>query len=122
MPAVDAARCARILRCVADTGGELRVAFNYRYAPVAARVRELLRAGEVGTVASVHFEWLLNTSQAPTTSAAGTASNATRAGCWCTSRRTTSAWSLLAGDQAADRVRARRAKVLRQGERRGSGG
>ena len=60
--AVDAARCARVLRCVADTGGELRVAFNYRYAPVAARVRELLRAGEVGTVASVHFEWLLNTS------------------------------------------------------------
>jgi predicted dehydrogenase len=59
---VDAPRCARILRCVADTGGELRVAFNYRYAPVASRVHELLRRERaIGAVTSVHFEWLLNT-------------------------------------------------------------
>jgi predicted dehydrogenase len=59
---IDAPRCARILRCVADTGGELRVAFNYRYAPVAGKVHELLRGGAIGAVTSVHFEWLLNTS------------------------------------------------------------
>ena len=37
------------------------MAFNYRYAPRNSRVKELLLAGEIGEVFSVHFEWLLNT-------------------------------------------------------------
>jgi predicted dehydrogenase len=61
---IDAPRCERLLRAVgaaADRGaGSLSVAFNYRYNPVHERVRELLAAGAVGTVGSVHFEWLLD--------------------------------------------------------------
>ncbi|MFJ4336351.1 MULTISPECIES: Gfo/Idh/MocA family oxidoreductase [unclassified Streptomyces] len=56
----DAARCRTILRTVEATGGDLAVAFNYRYNPVHARVRELLAEGAVGEVLSVHFEWLLD--------------------------------------------------------------
>ncbi|MGW0817431.1 Gfo/Idh/MocA family protein [Streptomyces viridiviolaceus] len=56
----DATRCRTILSTVDATGGELAVAFNYRYNPVHARVRELLADGTVGEVLSVHFEWLLD--------------------------------------------------------------
>jgi predicted dehydrogenase len=57
---VDAPRCQRILDTVRDTGGDLTVTFNYRYNPVHERVREVIAAGEIGEVGSVHFEWLLD--------------------------------------------------------------
>ncbi len=50
-----------VLAAVARTGRTLRVGFNYRYAPRHSRVRELLIAGTIGKVTSVHFEWLLDT-------------------------------------------------------------
>ncbi|WP_407562256.1 Gfo/Idh/MocA family oxidoreductase [Streptomyces sp. 184] len=56
----DAARCRRILRTVEATGGELAVAFNYRFNPVHEEVRRQLARGAVGEVLSVHFEWLLD--------------------------------------------------------------
>lgn len=59
---VDAPRCLRILSAVERTGRAVRVTFNYRYAPHNTKVFELLRAGAIGEVTSVHFEWLLNTS------------------------------------------------------------
>ena len=58
---VDAARCQAILDCVKRTGRNLRVTFNYRYAPRNSKVRELLADGAIGRVLSVHFEWLLDT-------------------------------------------------------------
>ncbi|MBB4677370.1 Gfo/Idh/MocA family protein [Crossiella cryophila] len=57
----DPARCQRILDAVAATGGEVTVAFNYRYQPVFERLREIIAAGEIGEIGSVHFEWLLDT-------------------------------------------------------------
>lgn len=57
----DAARCQAILDAVKATGRQLRVTFNYRYAPRNGRVKELLQAGAIGQVRSVHFEWLLDT-------------------------------------------------------------
>jgi predicted dehydrogenase len=57
---VDAERCARILTTERETGGRLSVAFNYRYNPVHERVREVLAAGTIGEIGSVHFEWLLD--------------------------------------------------------------
>ncbi|NGN62992.1 Gfo/Idh/MocA family oxidoreductase [Streptomyces sp. A7024] len=57
----DAPRCRRILQTVDDTGGDLAVAFNYRYNPVHAEVHRLLADGAIGDVLSVHFEWLLDT-------------------------------------------------------------
>jgi predicted dehydrogenase len=56
----DAARCRRILAAVERTGRQVSVAFNYRYNPLHEEVKRLLAAGEIGTVGSVHFEWLLD--------------------------------------------------------------
>ncbi|ELY4126952.1 Gfo/Idh/MocA family oxidoreductase [Cronobacter malonaticus] len=58
---IDEARALRILNAIEDTGREVRVTFNYRYAPHHSKVRELLMNGTIGEVFSVHFEWLLNT-------------------------------------------------------------
>jgi predicted dehydrogenase len=56
----DAAKARRILDAVKETGGDLAVAFNYRFNPVHQRVRQLIAAGEIGQVVSVHFEWILD--------------------------------------------------------------
>src|SRR5258706_11906871 len=56
----DAAKARRIMHAVRDTGGDLTVAFNYRFNPVHAKVHELLSGGAIGEVISVHFEWLLD--------------------------------------------------------------
>ncbi|WP_432970813.1 Gfo/Idh/MocA family oxidoreductase [Dactylosporangium sp. CA-233914] len=56
----DAAKARRIMDTVRDTGGDLKVAFNYRFNPVHAKVHELLHDGAIGEVISVHFEWLLD--------------------------------------------------------------
>jgi predicted dehydrogenase len=61
---VDAPRCERILRAARDArargAGSVAVTFNYRYGPVHEKVRELLAAGTIGEIGSVHFEWLLD--------------------------------------------------------------
>lgn len=59
---IDAEKCQTIVDAVKRTGRNLRVAFNYRYAPHNTMVRKLLREGTIGEVYSVHFEWLLDTS------------------------------------------------------------
>ncbi|KAI1771950.1 NAD-binding Rossmann fold oxidoreductase family protein [Hypoxylon cercidicola] len=60
---VDAARCRAIFDAVdRNPGRRVRVTFNYRYAPHNTKVYEILRAGAIGAVTSVHFEWMLNTS------------------------------------------------------------
>ena len=58
---VDAARGQEIVDAVKETGRRVRVAFNYRYAARNARLKELLDEGAIGSVLSVHFEWLLDT-------------------------------------------------------------
>lgn len=58
---VDSQKCLEILNAIRTTGRNLKVAFNYRYAPVRSKVKELLLSGVIGEVKSVHFEWLLNT-------------------------------------------------------------
>jgi predicted dehydrogenase len=56
----DAERCRRILDTVTETGGDLSVAFNYRFNPVHELVHRELRGGAIGEILSVHFEWLLD--------------------------------------------------------------
>lgn len=58
----DAARCRRIIDTVRRTGRNVRVTFNYRYAPVRTQVKDLLMKGTIGDILSVEFQWLLNTS------------------------------------------------------------
>lgn len=57
----DAGKCQQILDTIQRTGRQLRVTFNYRYAPRNSKVKELLMQGVIGEVKSVHFEWLLDT-------------------------------------------------------------
>ena len=58
---VDEEKCQEIIDTVNSTGKQLRVTFNYRYAPHNTKIRELIMDGAIGDVFSVHFEWLLNT-------------------------------------------------------------
>ncbi|TCN37716.1 oxidoreductase family protein [Kribbella orskensis] len=57
---MDPVRCRRILDAAEKASGSVRVAFNYRYNPVHAKVREVLASGAIGEIGSVHFEWLLD--------------------------------------------------------------
>ncbi|WEG13697.1 Gfo/Idh/MocA family oxidoreductase [Pullulanibacillus sp. KACC 23026] len=58
---VDEEKSQAILDTVKRTRRNLRVTFNYRYAPHNTKIRELIANGTIGEVTSVHFEWLLNT-------------------------------------------------------------
>lgn len=59
---IDARHCQEIIDAARGSGGSLRVAFNYRYAPHNTAVRRLIADQVIGKVFSVHFEWLLDTS------------------------------------------------------------
>lgn len=58
---VDAEKCQAIIDAVHRTGKEVRVAFNYRYAPHNTKLRELIMNDVIGQVNSVNFEWALDT-------------------------------------------------------------
>lgn len=58
---VDENKCQDILDAVERTGRQVRVAFNYRYAPHHTKARELIEDGVIGRIISVHFEWMLDT-------------------------------------------------------------
>jgi len=58
----DAQKCQRIIDTQRRTGRKCTVTFNYRYAPPATQVKELLMSGAIGDVLSVEFHWLLDTS------------------------------------------------------------
>ncbi|GJC94880.1 oxidoreductase [Colletotrichum higginsianum] len=57
---IDAPRCRDIFSAVERTGQKVRVTFNYRYAPHNTKIFEIIKSGAIGTVTSVHFEWMLN--------------------------------------------------------------
>lgn len=59
---IDAWMCNDILEAERESGKSVKVTFNLRFSPFAARLKELVRQGAVGKVLSVHFEWLLDTS------------------------------------------------------------
>src|SRR3954468_3460892 len=50
-----------IARAWASSEGQVIVTFNYRYSPRNSRLRELIASGAIGSVTSVHFEWVLDT-------------------------------------------------------------
>lgn len=58
---IDAEKCQAILDTQQRTGRKLTVTFNYRYAPLNSKIKEILQSGAIGDVVSVHFEWLLDT-------------------------------------------------------------
>ena len=58
---IDAESCQRILDAQRSSGRRVAVTFNYRYAPPRMQVKELLLSGAIGSVVSVDFHWLLDT-------------------------------------------------------------
>ncbi len=56
----DAGRISAILAAERDTGHKIAVTFNYRYVPLATKIKEMLLQGVVGQVFSVDFEWMLD--------------------------------------------------------------
>lgn len=58
---IDEVKCQAIFDAIKRTGKNLRVTFNYRYAPHNTKMRELIMNDVIGKVHSVHFEWLLDT-------------------------------------------------------------
>lgn len=59
---IDEDICNAILEAEKRTGRKVTVTFNYRFAPYATRIKELLRQGVVGKILSVDFEYLLDKS------------------------------------------------------------
>ena len=59
---IDEKKAQAILDAQKRTGREVRVSFNYRYAPTNTKIRELIMEDTIGEIYSVHFEWFLNTS------------------------------------------------------------
>ncbi|WP_448059531.1 Gfo/Idh/MocA family protein [Cellulomonas hominis] len=50
-----------IAEAAEETGRSVVVTFNYRYSPRNSALKEVIAAGEIGNVLSVHFEWVLDT-------------------------------------------------------------
>lgn len=59
--AAHADQARQIVDAVAETGRDLVMTFNYRYAPRNSALREVIASGEIGRVLSVHFDWALDT-------------------------------------------------------------
>jgi len=57
----DEIKCQRILDAERKSGKKLIVGFNYRYATLPTRIKELLSEKKVGRITSVDFHWYLNT-------------------------------------------------------------
>ncbi len=58
---IDASKARSIFDTIERTGRSLRVTFNYRYTPLATKVRELLMQGVIGRPLHVNFQWVLDT-------------------------------------------------------------
>ena len=54
-------KCRSILTTQQETGRDVKVTFNYRYAPYKTKIKELLSEGIIGEVHSVEFRWFLDT-------------------------------------------------------------
>lgn len=57
---IDDEKCREILAVEKETGRTVTVTFNYRFQSYVTKAKELLRAGVIGEVYHVDFEWLLD--------------------------------------------------------------
>ena len=56
----DEFKCQQILDAERKTGKKVTVTFNYRYRPLATKIKELLAQKRIGDIISVDFHWYLN--------------------------------------------------------------
>lgn len=59
---IDEEKAQAIFDTIERTGRNLRVTFNYRYTPIATKVREVIQQGVIGNPLHVNFQWVLDTS------------------------------------------------------------
>ena len=58
---INEQKCRAIIDAEKRTGRNVRVTFNYRYAPYKTEIKRLLKEGIVGDIHSVEFRWFLDT-------------------------------------------------------------
>lgn len=58
---VDEEKLQLMIDAVKTTGRQIRVLFNYRYAPHHSKVREVIASGAIGEITTVHMDWILST-------------------------------------------------------------
>ncbi len=58
---IDEDKCKALAEAVKKSNADVTVTFNYRYAPHATKIRELIEAGKIGKVVSVDLNWYLDT-------------------------------------------------------------
>ena len=58
---IDEEKCAEIYKAESLSQGNVKVTFNYRYAPYATKIKELISYGKIGKVVSVDLNWYLDT-------------------------------------------------------------
>ena len=57
----DEDKCQAILDAEKKSGKKVIVTFNYRYAPLFTKIKEILAQNRVGKITSADFHWYLNT-------------------------------------------------------------
>jgi predicted dehydrogenase len=57
----DETKCQAILEAEEKSKKKVIVAFNYRYAPLFTKIKEVLSQNRVGQITSADFHWYLNT-------------------------------------------------------------
>ena len=89
---IDEEKCNAILDAEKRTGKKVIVTFNYRFAPYATRIKELLKEGAIGKILSVDFEYLLDFLMEPPISEGGTEERKIPVGCLYINRLIISIW------------------------------
>ncbi|MFD0679117.1 MULTISPECIES: Gfo/Idh/MocA family protein [unclassified Paenibacillus] len=59
--ATTGADCRRIMDAEAKSKGKVTVTFNYRYAPIHTKIKEMVLEGKLGRITSVDLNWYIDT-------------------------------------------------------------
>lgn len=57
---IDEVKLQQMIDAEKRTGKQIRVLFNYHYAPHHTKMRELIASGVIGEIATVHMDWILD--------------------------------------------------------------
>jgi len=57
---IDEEKLQAMIDAEKRTGKQVRVLFNYRYAPHHTKLRELVDSGVIGEISTVHMDWILD--------------------------------------------------------------
>jgi len=57
---IDEEKLQLMIDAEKKTGKQVRVLFNYRYAPHHTKMRELIDSGVIGEITTVHMDWILD--------------------------------------------------------------